>query len=404
MNNKLRLLTPGPTPIPEEVRLALARDMIHHRKPEFEAVMREVQTGLGELFGTNEPVLTLSSSGTGAMVAAVSNLFAPGERVLVVEGGKFGERWSDIAMSHGLEITALPVDWGHPMDMEGIENCLDRWPDIKGILVQASETSTGVLHPIADLAALIKGKDVLLVVDGISAVGVSPCPMEQWGIDCLLSGSQKGLMLPPGLSFISLSAGAWDRVREIRPKNFYFNLLKERAKQQEGQTGFTSAVNLIMGLRASLRLFREHGLETIYRKQWALTCMARAGAKAMGLELLAKTSYTWGLTSILLPPGIDGQKLLALAARDWNVVMAGGQDRLKGRIVRLGHMGYVDWGDILAGLHALHRSFLACGGHSGSRDHLEQAMAAYHEALNGPLMDLASPQKTREARGYRSNI
>ncbi|NCC25252.1 MAG: alanine--glyoxylate aminotransferase family protein [Deltaproteobacteria bacterium] len=404
MLNKPRLLTPGPTPLPEEVRLALARDMIHHRKADFEAVMAEVQTGLRELFGTAQPVLVLSASGTGAMVAAATNLFAPGERVLVVEGGKFGERWSDIALSHGLEVSALPVDWGKPVDLEDVENCLDRWPDIRGVLVQASETSTGVLHPIRELAALVRKKDILLIVDGISAVGISPCPMDEWGVDCLLTGSQKGLMLPPGLAFLSLSPRAWERAERIKPKNFYFNLLNERSKLAKNQTGFTSSINLVVGLQACLRLFQDHGLPAIYRKQWALTRMARAGAEIMGLDLLAPVSFTWGLTSILLPPGIDGRKVLALAAKDWNVIMAGGQDRLQGRIVRLGHMGHVDWSDVLAGVHALHRSIMACGGHCGVMDVLDRTMAAYETALAEPLPDTGIDPKTREALGYRSNI
>lgn len=375
--SKKRLLTPGPTPIPEEVRLAMARDMIHHRKDEFKSILRETQKDLRYLFGTGQPVLPLSSSGTGAMTAAVNNLFSPGEQVVVIEGGKFGQRWSDIAQARGLEVIALPIEWGQPVRIADVENALSRWPDVSGLLVQASETSTGVLHPVRDLAALCGKKGILSVVDGISAVGVSPCPMDKWGIDCLLTGSQKGLMLPPGMAFVALSERAWSKTDEVKPKDFYFDLPREKDKSALNQTLFTSPVSLVIGLHRVLQMFREQGMEDVYARQRALTAMTRTGVRAMGLDLLVSEAYTLGLTSVLLPPGIDGTRLLEVAAAKYGVVMAGGQDHLKGRIVRIGHMGYVDWGDILAGLTALNGAFLECGGFSGSRDYLERAAAAY---------------------------
>jgi aspartate aminotransferase-like enzyme len=381
MRNKIRLLTPGPTPLPEEVRLALARDMLHHRKGEFMAIMAEVREGLKYLFQTEQEVLTLSASGTGAMTAAVNNLFAPGEKVLVIEAGKFGERWSAIASAHGLEVIALPLPWGTAVQPKHITASLAQWPDIRGVLVQASETSTGVLHPIRELGRLLAKKEIMLVVDGISAVGVSPCPMDAWSIDCLITGSQKGLMLPPGLAFVGLSARAWERVERTAPKEFYFNLLNERKKQSGNQTLFTSAVNLITGLNVSLKLFREQGLKEHFRKQWAMTRMVRAGVDEIGLTPFAREHFTWGLTSVLLPPGIDGQNVLSLASERYGVLMAGGQDRFKGRIVRIGHMGHVDFADLFAGLYALRQSCITLGGVSGSRDYLEKAAAAYETAL-----------------------
>lgn len=381
MRNKLRLLTPGPTPLPEEVRLALAMDMIHHRKSDFVRVMERIQPGLQYLFGTTQQVLPLSCSGTGAMHAAVTNLFAPGEKVLVIEGGKFGERWREIAHSQGLVVTSLVQENGQAVTGEDVRAALKADPELRGVLVQASETSTGVLHPVHELGAVTRNTDVLLVVDGISAVGISPCPMDAWGIDCLLTGSQKGLMLPPGLALLSLSARAWDKVRETGSSNFYFNLLAERDKSLTHQTLFTSPVNLLQGLAVSLDLFREETLEAVYRKQWALTAMTRAGAASLGLELLAKTHFTWGLTSIKLPSGIDGGLVLRAAAECCGVVMAGGQGELKKSLVRLGHMGHVDWGDVLAGLHALRVGLIAAGGYSAARTYLEDAVGAYEDAL-----------------------
>lgn len=379
--DKLRLLTPGPTPLPENVRLALARDMIHHRKQDFKDIMNRVQTGLRYLFGTKQPVLTLTSSGTGAMFAAVTGLFSPGEKVLVVEAGKFGQRWSEISQTHGLEIVALPLDWGQAVKLRDVENALSRYPDISGVLVQASETSTGVLHPVQELASLCRLKNKIIVVDGISAVGISPCPMDEWGIDCLLTGSQKGIMLPPGLAFIALSERAWSRAHEVSSRNFYFNLIQEREKCLAGQTLFTPAVNLVVALDECLKYFQEQGLQSVFNRQKAMTLMVRTGVKCLGLELLAESNYTWGLTSIKLPPGIDGVELLNTAAREYKVLMAGGQDHLKGKIVRLGHMGYVDWPDLLAGLFALRGALVRQGGFSGSRDYLEQAMLVYEEEM-----------------------
>lgn len=381
MLNKLKLLTPGPTPLPEEVRLALAKDMIHHRKADFVRIMEHIQPDLQYLFGTKEQVLPLSCSGTGAMYAAVSNLFARGEKVIVVEGGKFGERWREIAQSQGLEMVSLVLETGQAINATQVQEALAKHADARAVLVQASETSTGVLHPVQDLGAVTRAMDVLLVVDGISAVGISPCPMDAWGIDCLLTGSQKGLMLPPGLAFLSLSARAWSKVQEVRAKNFYFNLLAERDKSLNHQTLFTSPVNLIQGLAVSLQLFREATLEAIYGKQWALTQMVRAGVTGLGLKLLAPTHYTWGLTAIKMPPDLDGSQVLKVAAETYNVVMAGGQGELKKSIVRLGHMGHVDLSDVLAGLYALRQGVMAAGEYLASQTYLEEALQAYEQAL-----------------------
>jgi aspartate aminotransferase-like enzyme len=221
----------------------------------------------------------------------------------------------------------------------------------------------------------------LLVVDGISGVGISPCPMDDWHIDCLLTGSQKGLMLPPGLALLSLSTKAWDLVDRLAGASFYFDLGKERSKWEQGQTAYTSPVNLIAGLEASLDILLKPDLEQIFSKQWALTQMTRTGVQAMGLKPLAPTHYTWGLTSFWVPEGTDAQAVLQQMAAEFNLVLAGGQDELKGKIIRLGHMGHVDWGDILAGLAALARCLGPALPDTGRNDALEQAMEVYTQAL-----------------------
>ncbi len=381
MRNKIRLLTPGPTPLPERVRLVLAQDMIHHRKSVFKETLHALQGKLRTLFGTQEVVLPLSCSGTGAMTAAVHGLFKPGEKVLVVEGGKFGQRWRNIAQTRGIECVTLEVPWGEAVTSQAIQEALTKDPSLRGVLVQASETSTGVLHPIKDIAALTSKTDVLLVVDGISAVGISPCPMDDWKIDCLLTGSQKGLMLPPGLALLALSSRAWKKAEEISSDCFYFNLPKERDNCLKGQTLFTSPVNLIMGLNESMDMLLEADLDELYRKQWALTMLTRTGVQALGLDFLAPSHFTWGLTSVRLPSGVSAPNVVKMAAEYFGVYMAGGQDHLKSSVIRIGHMGWLDWADVLAGLHALQYSLVQVGGYSASRDYLEQALNAYHHAL-----------------------
>ncbi len=378
---KNRLLTPGPTPLPERVRLVMAGDMIHHRKPAFKALLGRVREGLAEIFGTAQPVLPLAASGTGAMTAAVTNLFAPGEKVLVVEGGMFGKRWTEIATGFGLRVTVLPVEWGFAVAPETVAAALDADPEIRGVLMQLSETSTTAQHPIEAVAAITRKLDLLLLVDGISGVGITPCPMDAWGIDCLLTGSQKGLMLPPGLALIALSERAWKKAEGLSCASFYFNLCKERENSGKNQTAFTPAISLIVGLAESLEMFREFGLENIYRKQWALTQMVRTGISALGLTLLAPKDPAWGVTGLRLPEGVAAPTLLARAADDYGVIMAAGQGEIKDKAIRIGHMGWVDFADMLAGLAALAGAFRACGGYLGCRNYLEQAEVAYHEAL-----------------------
>ncbi len=384
MLNKTRLLTPGPTPLPERVRLALAKDMIHHRKGEFHKIMNHTQEQLKLLFGTTQPVLTLSCSGSGSMTATVYSLFNPGDTVIVVNAGKFGERWGEIAKMRGLKVAEIKKEWGTAVSAEEVARAIQENRDAKAVLVQMSETSTGVLHPIEAIAAVTRATDTLLVVDGISGVGISPCPMDKWGVDCLLTGSQKGLMLPPGLALLALSERAWKICENVKPGCFYFDLPAERKKiLGKSETHFTTPVNLIVGLEESLGMLLESGLETVYRKQWALTQFCRRCADAMGLKLLAPDNYTWGITSILLPDGVDGVQVVKDCAEQFGVYLAGGQDQLKGRIVRVGHMGWVDWGDVAAAMYALNQCIIARGGFSGCRDFLEQGLATYRKALQG---------------------
>lgn len=384
INNKLRLLTPGPTPLPEEVRLALARDMLHHRKDDFRVIMANVQEKLRTLFGCASPVLPLACTGTGAMTAAVFSLFRPGERVLVVETGKFGQRWKEIAKNRGLDVVILQFPWGEPVASDTIRQALTFNPDIRGILIQACETSTSALLPVKETAQIAKDFDCLTIVDGISAVGISPCPMDEWEIDCLLTGSQKGLMLPPGLGLIALSENAWKKAEDIEPGCYYFNLPAEKRNILKNQTNFTTPVNLLIGLSASLDLLLKDGLESVYRKQWAITQLVRTGAFALGLPPLVENNFSWGVTALKIPAALNATACLDYMKKEFGVIMAGGQDHLKDHIIRFGHMGWVDWSDCIGGLCALYEALRHYSFSIHNTSFTQTAMEAYMTALELP--------------------
>jgi len=349
---KQYLLSPGPTPIPNEVSLAMAGTMIHHRTPQFNKVFEEARQGLKKVFGTKNDVLMLASSGTGAMEAAVANLFSPGDRVLVVNGGKFGERWLNISNAYGLNPVDLKVEWGRAVRVEDIEKQLSAHPDIQGVMVQASETSTTVLHPIKEIAKLTRNGP-LFIVDGVTAVGVLSIPLDEWGIDVLVTGSQKALMLPPGLGFIALSDRAWDKTQKAKLPRFYFDLNLERKNQQKGSGAFTPAVSLIFGARASLDLMQREGLDRVYARHARMSRAARAAALALGLKLLAPDDPSPAATGIFLPAGIDADRVLEYLRDRMNVVLAEGQDQLKGKVIRIAHVGYMGAFDVITAIAAL---------------------------------------------------
>jgi len=349
---KRYLLTPGPTPIPAEVLAAMAQGDLHHRTPQFSQIFNEARAGLKALFGTQQDVLILASSGTGGMEAAVSNLFSPGDKVLVVNGGKFGERWLRIAQAFALEPIELKVEWGKAVKVEHIQKHLQVYPDIQGILMQASETSTTTLHPVREIAEATRNGPLLLV-DGVTAVGALSVPFDEWAIDALVTGSQKALMLPPGLAFIALSERAWERTAKAKLPRFYFDLKLERKTQREGTTAFTPAISLILGLRAALKMMQEEGLEQVYARHERLASATRAAATALGLKLLAPENPSPAATGIFVPDGMDGEQLLDYMRDQMGLVIAEGQDHLKGKIVRIAHMGYMSVFDVIIAVSGL---------------------------------------------------
>ncbi len=351
---KRYLLAPGPTPVPPEVLLAMARPIIHHRAPEFAQVFAEVREDLKWLFQTRNDVLILASSGTGGMEGAVSNFLSPGDKALCVNAGKFGERWGKLCKTFGAQVTEIKVEWGRAVDPQAVADVLKKDPSIKAVYVQASETSTGVAHDVKTLAEIVRPYEgTILVVDAITALGVFDIKTDEWGLDVVIAGSQKALMLPPGLAFVSVSEKAWQLAQKAQNGAFYFNFKKEREAQSKNQTAYTPAVSLILGLQEVLKMLKAEGLKAVFARQAALARAMREGIKAAGLSLFPKESPSDAVTAVSAPDGIDGQAIYKNLRVHYGITAAGGQDHLKGKIFRLSHMGYIDRFDIITALAAV---------------------------------------------------
>ncbi len=358
---KYHLLAPGPTPIPPDVLQAIGRPIIHHRTPEFEALFGRVRAGLAELIGTRNEVIVLAASGTGALEAAVVNLCSPGDEVLVVRCGKFGERWHDIARAFGITVHALDAPYGETVEPVRVAAALAQHPHARALFVTQSETSTGVLEDVEAYAALTRRTETLCVVDTVSSLGVVPCPMDDWGIDVVVAGSQKGLMCPPGLAFIALNDRAWAAAGRATCPRFYWDLPTERGWQAKNQGQFTPAVSLLAGLDVAIGLLRAEGLPEVYRRHDRLARAARAGAQALGLGLFARATPSPAVTAIVAPSGADGEAVVRMYGAEHNVTIAGGQGEMKGKLFRLAHLGWVDEADLVVGLAVLERVLLGLG-------------------------------------------
>jgi len=327
--------------------------MLYHRAPAFTECLKETQDGLKWLFQTRQIVLQLAGSGTLAMEAAVSNFLRQGDKVLVIRGGKFGERWAKIAQAYGLEVVSIEVEWGKGVDPLVVAAALDKAPEIRAVYATASETSTGVKHDIEGLSKVVRGRpDVLLCVDAITAIGVFDVPMDAWGLDVVCLGSQKALMLPPGLAMIAASDKAWKFNERSNLPRFYCDLSRERRSQDKGETAFTPAVSLIVGLQESLRMLKEETLEGVWTRHARLARAARAAAGGLGLELFASAPSN-AVTAIRAPSGIDSGAIVRQMRTRYGITIAGGQEHLKGKIVRIAHIGYFSMFDIITAISGL---------------------------------------------------
>lgn len=371
---KNRMLTAGPTPVPDYVLSAMSSGVLYHRGAEFGAVMQQCREKLKKLFGTTEEVLIFSGTGTLAMEGAVQNFFNPGEEVICVNGGKFGERWLQQAKVYGLNAKEIFVERGRALDLSALQSQLTS--ETKGIFIHSSETSTGARHPIKQIGKLLKEKapQALLCVDGVTSVGVFGTPMDAWGIDVLVSGSQKALMLPPGLSLGAASKKAWVKCESVKNTRYYNDWRKTKKTALENTGPFTSPVTLVAGLLAVLNNFEEMGYERLYEKSWRLMNATREACKAMGLQLLVKRDEdaSAACTSVLTEGLIDTK-----AFKKLGLTISGGQDELKGKIVRLGHIGYMDAWDVLSQIIALSKAF----SDKGKNVNLMQGMSKFWEVL-----------------------
>ena len=357
MSQEPILLTPGPSIVPLPVREALGRPIIHHRTKEFQAILKEAAQGLGVLFGTSQEVLILTSSGTGAMESAVINLLSPGDEAIVIRGGKFGERWGEICEAFGVKMIAVDPAWGKPLDLAKLQETLKQHPNAKAVFATLCETSTGVCFDIAGIKKAITqaGSQALLAVDAISGLGSDRFAMDAFGVDVAVSGSQKGLMLPPGLAFIALSARAWEAVKSSKTPKYYYDLAMAKKAWESTDTPFTPAVGLVIGLVESLKIILKDGADKFMANHAANAKYVRDSVKAMGLELYADPACASNaVTMIHVPPGVDGKELIKQIQSKHGVIVAGGQGKeLTGKVIRIATMGAVGRTELDAGLKAL---------------------------------------------------
>jgi aspartate aminotransferase-like enzyme len=376
---KQRLLTPGPTPVPEETLLDLARPVFYHRSPEFKAALRDVVEDLQHIYCTKNPVVTLACSGTGGMEAALTSALAPGSKVICLITGRWGERWRNIAKAFGIEVISVTCPYGEAIAPDQLAQALSQHPDAAGVCATLSETATGVLNDIEGYGKLVAKTSAVLLVDAISGLGAVPCRTDAWNVDLCVTGSQKALMLPPGLAFVSVSEKAAARIHaNTQARTFYFDLRKYLDKIKEFDTPFTPANTLVRAIRVSLRRLKNEGIENVWARHSKLAAACRAGVAGMGLELFAKRPAD-AMTVFKPPEGTDSGMILSKMEKQYGLKLANGQDTLKGKILRLSHMGYVDTFDVLAALSGL-ELVLAELGHAFE---VGSGVAAFQRALAG---------------------
>jgi len=357
---KIFLLTPGPTSVPPEVLSAQSKPIIHHRTVEYGEIFMQVCEDLKYVFRTNNTVLVFTASGTGAMESAIVNLLSAGDKALVVKGGKFGERWAGICEAYGVKMIPIDMEWGDAVDPATVKAHLDKDKDIKAVCTTLCETSTGVLADIKSIGEIVKNTPAVLLVDAISGLGACEMQTDNWHVDVCVSGSQKGLMIPPGLAFASVSEKALKMSESSTLPKYYYRWSDYFKSLGKKQTPWTPAVSLVVGLAEALKLMKAEGIENVIARHAKLAEAARAGVKALGLELFPKVPAD-ALTAIKVPEGIDGVKLKNMLDHKYDIKVAGGQAHLKGKIIRIAHLGYANYTDIVVGIAALEMSLADLG-------------------------------------------
>ncbi|MBE9157705.1 alanine--glyoxylate aminotransferase family protein [Nodosilinea sp. LEGE 06152] len=363
MDNKLMLMIPGPTPVPEQVLLAMAKHPMGHRSGEFSAIMAEVTENLKWLHQTQNDVLVLAASGTGAMEAGIINFLSAGDKVLVGNNGKFGERWGEVARAYGLDAHEITAEWGKPLNPDDFKAALeaDTAKDIKAVIVTHSETSTGVLNDVETINRHVKAHGALIMVDAVTSLGATSVPVDEWGLDVVASGSQKGYMIPPGLAFVSVSAKAWEAYETATLPKYYLDLKPYSKNAAKNTTPFTPPVNMFFALQVALNMMQKEGLEAIFARHDRQKRATRAAMTALNLPLFGADDCASPAITAVMPQGVDAEQIRSVMKKQFDIVLAGGQDHLKGKIFRIGHLGFVGDRDILTAVAALEATLTHLG-------------------------------------------
>ncbi len=356
MSNSILLLAPGPVQLHPKVQTILSMPMVHHRTPEFDLIFKSALDNLKFIFQTRQPAFMLSSTGTGGMECLLVNVLNPGEKVLAIINGKFGERWAEMAQAYGAEVIRYDIPWGQAASADEVKKYFEQHNDIKIVLVQACETSTATKNPIQEISTVVANTPALLLVDGITALGAYHIPMDEWKIDGLVGGSQKAFMLPTGLSFVCFSEKAWKKIKITKNRTYYFNIQNELAANLRGECLFSANVPLIRGLDYILHRMQHHGLTKHFSHIAQRANYTRSMAKIMGLELFSQ-SPSESVTALKLPPNVNGVKFRDDLEKKYHLTVMGGQDQLKGKIIRIGHMGYITARDLHETTLRLTRAF-----------------------------------------------
>ncbi len=366
MDDKLMLMIPGPTPVPERVLQAMAKHPIGHRSADFSAIFGEVTANLKWLHQTENDLLILAASGTGAMEAGIINFLSAGDTVLVGTNGKFGERWGELCEAYKLNVQYIKADWGQPLDPNAFKQALeaDSAKAIKAVIITHSETSTGVINDLQTIASYITAHGALSIIDTVTSLGACTVPIDAWGLDVVASGSQKGYMIPPGLGFVAVSAKAWKAYETATLPKFYFDLGPYRKNAAKDTTPFTPAINLIFALQAALVMMKKEGLEALFARHDRLKNATRAAMKAMGLPLYGADDCASPAITAVMPTTVDAEQIRSIMKKRFDIILAGGQDTLKGKIFRIGHLGFVSDRDLLTAIAALEATLQELG-HSG---------------------------------------
>ncbi len=342
-----QLRIPGPTPCPPEVLKAMARPMINHRGPEFHQIINDVTRKMKDVFQTKNDLYLLSGSGTGGLEAAVVNMLSPGDKILSISIGVFGDRWANIARTYGADVTDLKFEWGTAADPDAVKKAINTNPDVKAVLVTHNETSTGVTNDLEAISKIVKEAGKLLLVDAISSLSSIDLPVDKWSCDVVITGSQKGWMVPPGMAMVSVSAEAWKAFEKAKMPRFYWDFGKAKSYLEKAENPFTPVVSIVFAFNIALDMILKEGLQNVFARHIRIGQMTRDSIKTLGLPLFSEPTHASNtVTSVSIPSGLDGKKLRQILLDEYGVVLAGGQQKLDGKVFRIGHMGFVSENDI----------------------------------------------------------